>query len=579
MALNLRLANRLCPLVVMACSLASGVQAQTVPPSVRGSPLERVTPPVATPAPLPSLVVPEGPAAAVPPGAETVFLTPTGFVVEGVTAYPAARIAALTQPLVGTRIPATEVFALAQRIEKLYRDDGYFLTVVVVPRQTVSDGQVRLNVIEGYIGSVTVEGEPGPARARLERLVGRITESRPARIDQVERWLLLADDMPGTALRTVLRRGNAPGSSDMVVQVSHRPVDAVVGIDNRGSRYQGPLQIYGAAGLNAPTRLGERVEVQFFSTGSREQNYGQLNYTLPLTDSGLSLKLFGGAGQTRPDLDLRELGYVGNIGLGGAQLSYPLIRTRDENLNLRGGFDFYHSRTTQGTRPPPEAGKVLSGQSDTRAVRIDLDGDLRDRYNGYNAGLIRFSKGVDIFGATAPDNPRNDRPGSDPRFFKTYAEFRRLQGLWANEQLSLNVLGVVAGQYSTDVLPAAERMYLGGDRLGRGYFNGQLAGDRALAGTVELQLNFLMTNDLAQPNELIPVQLYTFYDTGTVRNLSPNDVASNRLHSFGIGTRIDFSSQVTGELEVTRRLKLDVDGANVKELPEDAIYARLVLRY
>jgi hemolysin activation/secretion protein len=212
-------------------------------------------------------------------------------------------------------------------------------------------------------------------------------------------------------------------------------------------------------------------------------------------------------------------------------------------------------------------------------VRIDLDGDLRDRYNGYNAGLIRFSKGVDIFGATAPDNPRNDRPGSDPRFFKTYAEFRRLQGLWANEQLSLNVLGVVAGQYSTDVLPAAERMYLGGDRLGRGYFNGQLAGDRALAGTVELQLNFLMTNDLAQPNELIPVQLYTFYDTGTVRNLSPNDVASNRLHSFGIGTRIDFSSQVAGELEVTRRLKLDVDGANVKELPEDAIYARLVLRY
>lgn len=576
MALNMRLTNRFCPLVVMACSLASGVQAQTVPPSVRGSPLERVTPPVATPAPLPSLVVPEGPAAAAPPGAETVFLTPTGFVVEGVTAYPPARIAALTQPLVGTRIPATEVFALAQRIEKLYRDDGYFLTVVLVPRQTVSDGQVRLNVVEGYIGSVTIEGEAGPARARLERLVGRITESRPARIDQVERWLLLADDMPGTALRTVLRRGNAPGSSDMVVQVTHRAADAVMGIDNRGSRYQGPLQIYGAAGLNAPTRLGERVELQFFSTGSREQNYGQLNYTVPLTDSGLALKLFGGAGQTRPDLDLRALGYVGNIGLGGAQLSYPLLRTRDENLYLRGGFDFFHSRTTQGQ---PAGRKSLSAQSDTRSVRLEMEGDLRDSYNGYNTGLIRFSKGLDIFGATAPDNALNERAGADPQYFKTYAEFSRLQGLWANEQLSLNLLGVVAGQYSTDVLPAVERMYLGGDRLGRGYFNGQLAGDRALAGTVELQLNFLMTNDLVQPNEPIPVQLYTFYDAGTVRNLSVNDVASQRLNSFGLGTRIDFSSQVTGELEVTRRLKLDVAGANVKDLPEDSIYARLVLRY
>jgi len=136
-----------------------------------------------------------------------------------------------------------------------------------------------------------------------------------------------------------------------------------------------------------------------------------------------------------------------------------------------------------------------------------------------------------------------------------------------------------AKQFQTTETVKAQTLPFGGDRLGRGYFNGQLAGDRALAGTVELQLNFLMTNDLAQPNEPIPVQLYTFYDTGTVRNLSPNDVASNRLHSFGIGTRIDFSSQVTGELEVTRRLKLDVDGANVKDLPEDSIYARLVLRY
>jgi hemolysin activation/secretion protein len=580
----MRLTNRFCGVLAMACALASGLlasglQAQTAPPSVRGSPLERVAPLAPAPSAPPSLVVPEGPAAAAPPGAASVFLTPTGFVVDGVTAYPAARITALTQPLVGTRIAATEVFALAQRIEKLYRDDGYFLTVVVVPRQTVADGVVRLSVVEGYIGRVTIEGEAGPARERLERIVGRVTESRPARIDQVERWLLLADDMPGTALRTVLRRGNAPGSSDMVVQVRHVPVDAVMGVDNRGSRYQGPLQIYGFAGLNAPTRLGDRLELQFFSTGSREQNFGQLAYTVPLTDSGLALRIFGGAGQTRPDLDLREIGYVGNIGLGGAQLTYPLIRTRDENLNLRAGFDFYHSRTTVGLDPPPKAGKVLSGQSDTRSVRLEAEGDLRDRYNGYNTGLIRFSKGLDIFGATAPDNALNERPGADPQYFKTYAEFSRLQGLWANEQISLNLLGLVAGQYSTDVLPAVERMYLGGDRLGRGYYNGQVAGDRALAGTLELQLNFLMTNDLVQPNELIPVQLYTFYDAGTVRNLSPNDVPSNRLNSFGVGTRIDFSTQVSGEVELTRRLKLDVDGVNAKELSEDSIYARLVLRY
>jgi hemolysin activation/secretion protein len=580
--------RRICTVGVLAWAVTSAgsappALAQVLPPSLFGSPLERVpqlTPGIPT-AP-PTLALPEAPAAAPPPGSENVFLTPSAVLVEGVTVFPEARIRALSAPLVGTRIAASQVFLLAQQIERLYRDDGYFLTVVFVPQQQVpseqTPGPVRIRVVEGYIGAVTIEGDPGPARARIERILNRITESRPARISEVERQLLLADDIPGISLRTVLRRGASPGASDMVVQMERAPVDAVAAIDNRGSRFQGPQQAYGTIGYNTPTRLGDRLEMQFFSTLTREQNFGQAAYIVPLTDSGLKLRIYGGAGHSEPDLALRDIGYEGDIGVGGAQLLYPLIRTRDLNLNLRGNLDYYTSRTSVG-RASPNTGKVLQGQSDTRTLRVGMDGDLRDSLNGINGANIRFHKGLDVFGPTDPNNPRNDRPGSEPLFFKTTGEISRLQGIWATELYSVNVLGVVAGQYSQDILPASERFYLGGDRLGRGYYNGQVAGDRALAASAELQFNFSMVNDLDRPETLIPIQLYGFYDVGWVRNLSPNDQPSNRIASFGVGARVDFSQFVSGEVEVTQRLERGVDGAEVRPLPLTELFGRLVVRY
>jgi hemolysin activation/secretion protein len=560
-------------------AMLSGVAAQTVPPGITGSPLERITPLApGIPTPPPGIQVPDAPAATPPPGAENVFLTPRAVQVEGVTAYPQARIDALAARLIGNRIAATEIFALAQRIERLYRDDGYFLTLVFVPQQQVADGVVRIRVVEGYIANITIEGDPGPSRPRIERILNRITESRPARIDQVERALLLADDTPGISLGTVLRRGSVPGASDMVVQISRARIDAVAAADNRGSRFQGPLQSYGTVGYNTPTRFGDRIEAQFFSTLSREQNFGQLNYYIPLTDSGLRLRAYGGAGYSEPDLDLRDIGYENDLGVAGIALTYPLIRTRDRNLNIGADVNWYNSRTSVA-RGQPLSGKVLQGQSDVRPFRAGFDGDLRDGWNGLNRISARFHKGLDIFNPTEADNPANDRPGSDPLFTKYTGEISRLQGIWSTETISLNLLGTVAGQYTWDILPASERFYLGGDRLGRGYYNGEVAGDRALITSIEAQLNFAMINDLDQPESLIPIQLYTFYDLGWARSLSINDTPSQRIASFGGGARVDFSQRVTGELEVTQILERQIGGPGTRPLPQTWLFGRLIFRY
>ena len=45
-------------------------------------------------------------------------------------------------------------------------------------------------------------------------------------------------------------------------------------------------------------------------------------------------------------------------------------------------------------------------------------------------------------------------------------------------------MGLLAGQWSGNVLPPAEQFYLGGARFTRGYYAGQVPGDKALAATL-----------------------------------------------------------------------------------------------
>ena len=44
-------------------------------------------------------------------------------------------------------------------------------------------------------------------------------------------------------------------------------------------------------------------------------------------------------------------------------------------------------------------------------------------------------------------------------------------------------MGLLTGQWSPNILPPAEQFYLGGARFTRGYYAGQVPGDKALAAT------------------------------------------------------------------------------------------------
>jgi hemolysin activation/secretion protein len=123
--------------------------------------------------------------------------------VEGSTAYPAPQLAAITAGLVGPAIPVARIEAARVALLNLYREDGYALTTVTAtidPR-----GALRFTVVEGRIADVKLEGDIGPAGVQVLRFLRHLTEARPIDTATLERWLLLAQDVPGITLRAVLQ--------------------------------------------------------------------------------------------------------------------------------------------------------------------------------------------------------------------------------------------------------------------------------------------------------------------------------------------------------------------------------------
>jgi hemolysin activation/secretion protein len=563
--------------MTLSAALPLGAAAQA-PPVLQVPPVQPGPP--QPPAALPPDTIPAAPPGAreAPPGADRLFVTPSAIELEGATVYPPGVLDELTRPLIGRRIAASELFALAQRIEAKYRADGYFLTTVFLPQQRVADGRVRIRVVEGYISNVVVEGNVGDVARQAQRFLDKITLSRPANLRDVERSLLLTQDMPGISMKAVLRPGKEPGSSELVAQLQRTPWDGLFTVNNRGSKFTGTQQGTLVLGTNSFTGLAERLEATFFTTFDREQNFGQITWSNFIGGEGLQLRAYIGRGTIKPGEALQLVGYDGVLTVAGASANYPVIRSRQFNLYVNGGLDYYHSNADV-------LGNVPFIRTDLSILRLGADANYRDNWNGVTFGNLRLSKGVDIFGASNKGDPLLNRAGADPTFFKINGEVSRLQGIWITSGFSLNAFATVAGQYSGDILPSNEKYFVGGERLGRGYFAGQVTGDKAIAASLELQFNFSVPYDEGEgasgPGKggSLPVQLYAFYDHAKVWNNSSLEVSRQTARSVGAGVRVNLLESIAIELEGTRRLDRDVDGATARKLEPWHLYGRITARF
>jgi hemolysin activation/secretion protein len=91
------------------------------------------------------------------------------------------------------------VYDIAAKITAKYGADGYVLSRAVVPPQELSPqgATVRIQIVEGYVDRVEWPATLSHYHDFFSYYANKIIAERPTNIRTLERYLLLAGDLPG----------------------------------------------------------------------------------------------------------------------------------------------------------------------------------------------------------------------------------------------------------------------------------------------------------------------------------------------------------------------------------------------
>ncbi len=480
-----------------------------------------------------------------PDGAENIRFDLNNVIITNANEYDEQELASVYNDMIGTEISLADLYAIANRITLKYRNDGYILTQAVVPPQTIDGGTAKIQVVEGYINNISLQGDAESSRELdlIESYALKISKGGALNIAEMERQLLLINDLPGVTARTIISPSQTtPGAADMLIIVERDPFEALVGADNYGSRFLGPLQFNGVASANSLLGFNERITAQavLAPDAGIELAFGALSYEQPIGPYGTTLILAGSITDTDPGFTLSQFEVEGLSKSLAITAEHPIIRSRDTNIFGRLSLDWRNVDSKNNVQ--------TTIKDRIRAARAGIKVDFLERFLGtaVNTFDIEASRGLDIIGASDKGDANLTRSLGDPQFTKYNLRVQRLQRVTP----SFNVLLAGRGQYSNDALLSSEEFGLGGISTVRGYDPSETTGDSGIAGKVEVQWNNPSRN----------LQLYTFLDSGTVWNedATNSNAKRNSLSSTGIGARFDLPMDISGEVIAAQPLNRDI---------------------
>ncbi len=421
----------------------------------------------------------------------------------------------LVADLAGRDLSFAGLQQAAGRITAYYRERGYVLARAYLPRQDIDDGVVRIEVVEGRFGKIELNNRSRVLDVALRQPVARLQPGDVVRGTDLERSLVLLDDLAGVAARGTLRAGAEAGTTDLVVDVDNGPIaSGSLDVDNYGDVSTGRYRLGASVNVNSPLRLGDQVSLRGLVT-DEWQRYYRVAYQIPV--GPLSTRVGVAASHMRYRLagEFSDLDYYGRASVQSAFVAQPLVRGRHLNITAQLQYEHKNLSDTYG---------IYDVQTDKHVGlwSFTLSGSGDDRWLGggrssvsvtFGVGRLRSNDALDM-------NFLTDAIGT---FSRLNVSALRVQSLGRRFQLYTQF----SGQLASRNLDSSEKFSLGGPYGVRAYGLGAGSGDQGWQASAELR--YLAAQGL---------QLSTFVDAGAVQiNKHPWQRESNTRHmqSAGIG--------------------------------------------
>jgi len=528
-----------CIVALVVVSASQAIAQNEIPPSGDPSRIDSEFSPFSIPKSSSEIEIPGKQDLQVPENIPSVKFVLNEIEIRGATAISKEELRTLYVQYLGKSIDLRELYGIVNNITAYYRNKGFILSQAILPEQEIDQqASVKVTIVEGFVSGVSVSTNDEKALSRVERYMANILRSKPLKAKDLERYLLLLNDVPGYTVTATLAPSSIQKAADITLNVEADRNSFALQVDNRGNSFIGPGRLTASAAINSISRLQNSLAVTVVSTLNEELTYGVVSHSLPIADEGLKFNQSLSVVNSQPGGELAPLEIDSQTTALDIGLEYPILRTRRKNISVDAQLSIQDTETASLISGGDSATEELGETEDKiRSLRFGVIYDNLDRYRGLNLVEFRLSQGIDGLNATSGSNV--DAP-TDYTKANLYAA--RLQGLSPRWSL----FAALNAQFSDDVLFSAEQFGVGGKDFGSAFDASEIVGDSGYAGRVELRYS----SD-ASLKWLKSYSPYLFLDGGVVDRNAPtvDEETTESLSSTGLGVRFDLLRNWGGYLE------------------------------
>lgn len=396
------------------------------------------------------------------------------FVFEGVNVIEEAELEREVANFLGKKLTLNQLELAASLISKHYQMQGWLVSAWVPP-QEIRDGIVRIRVLKGKLGNVHAEGDMDDSDLILagRMVAARLKLGEQLSTKNLERGLLLANDLPGMAVTGVLEPGDDVGLIKANVKVDPEPmVTGEMSIANHGSRVVDNSKQYSAAVSIAP---GGGQQVSLRALVNEDLNLILMRYGLPVGVDGMRLNFQ--VSNLQYDLH-NALEAKGNAQTYLAAMSWPWLRSDATNVYLTGGVG--HRRYADDVLDSAIKRKQLD------VFNLGLSGNSFDGWAGGGQTQAAFQTSFGNLDLQVDSDLAMDKAGpqSYGQYGKIEANLTRIQRIGFD---NLFLYAGLSGQWASKNLDSSEKFMLGGPSGVRAYPVSEGTGDSGWILNLELR--------------------------------------------------------------------------------------------
>ena len=460
-------------------------------------------------------------------------------------------------PFMGPERTPDDVEQARAALEKAFQEKGFQTVNVQIPQQTGKRGIVFLQVAEGKIGRLNVEGSRYYTINSIKKQVPSLQPGAVPDFNKVSKEILALNQWSDRQVIPTLTPGFEPGTVDVNLKVKDTlPWHGSAEFNNRYSFGTPEFRLNLASSYDNLWQLGHSVGGSYQTAPQQPSAVKNWNlfYTAPIPKVDWlklnvsyaqqnSISTLGGGGSS-----------LGNGNTAGFRFLCSLPAAKDFSQSFNWGIDFKHVNQVTQLSQVSAGANVNEQPLDYWPVRLNYSGVWApsNSVTILDAGLSFGFRGAAIsVGNNSYGNESqiaDAKFGADGGFIALDGDLSHTHDLPGGFQ----IFGKVQGQVSPEPLIFTEQFSGGGLSTCRGYLESTVIGDSGVFGTVEVRSPMLLPGH-AGINDW---RVYAFLDGGTVTNVAPSGATNSvyapsyNLVSYGFGSRLKMFKYLNGSVDV-----------------------------